>query len=322
VEEQNAEDKINVEQSKDSKNATKKFIFWISGLVVLIFILLILAYFLFPKPSEIEWLSNQMIAVYIAIGLLAASVAAWFILRKTFRTRLKMQKVLKLDPDINDWLIVFNWTPKILYAPTIVASLIASLLMYLNEIDLWFFGSIPGVVTGGIWLAIFFLNFLVEEYSISIKILIITLVSLGCFFLWLHLLGWVVDFLRLFKHLALSVNATGYLLIGIIGLFTILISWLKGLFYYTTITPNYMNLQEGPTESGEQIGREDYNSRIDTSDFLERLMGFGRIIITFKDRKREPISVLTWRIQKKAQMLEKVRAKFAIDYPQKPQNQA
>jgi hypothetical protein len=140
--------------------------------------------------------------------------------------------------------------------------------------------------------------------------------------LWLHLLGWVVGFLRLFKHLALSVNATGYFLVGIVGMFTILISWLKGLFYYMTITPNYMNLQEGPTESGEQIGREDYNSRIDTSDFLERLMGFGRIIITFKDRKREPIGVLVWRIQKKAQMLEKVRAKFAIDYPQQTQTQA
>jgi hypothetical protein len=321
MEEHDVENSRNADQKNNSKKATKKFIFWISGLVALIFILLILAYFILPKPSEIEWLSNQMIAVYIAIGLLAASVAAWFVLRKTFRTRLKMQKVLKLDPDVNDWLIVFDWTPKILYTPTIIASLIASLLMYLNEIDLWFFGSIPAVVTGGIWLAIFFLNFLIEEYSISIKILIITLVSLGCFFLWLHLLDWVLDFLRLFKHLALSINATGYLLIGIIGLLTILISWLKGLFYYMTITPNYMNLQEGPTESGEQIGREDYNSRIDTSDFLERLMGFGRIIITFKDRKREPISVLTWRIQKKAQMLEKVRAKFAIDYPQKTQTQ-
>lgn len=321
MEEQNVEDNKNVYENNGSKSTTKnkKIIFWISGLVVLIVILLILAYFLLPKPSEIEWLSNQMIAVYIAIGLLAVSVAAWFILRKTLRTRLKMQKVMKLDPDVNDWLIIFNWTPKILYAPTIIASLIAAVIMYLNEIDLWFFGSVSGVVIGGIWLAIFFLNFLIEEYSISIKILVITLVSIGCFFLWLHLLGWVVGFLRLFKHLALSVNATGYLLVGIIGLFTILISWLKGLFYYTTITPNYMNLQEGPTESGEQIGREDYNSRIDTSDFLERLMGFGRIIITFKDRKREPISVLTWRIQKKAQMLEKVRAKFAIDHLQQAQ---
>ena len=321
MEEQNIEDNRNVDEKNDSKSTKKKkkLIFWISGLIGLIIIIFILIYFLLGKPSEIDWLSNKMIALYIALGLIAAAVGAWLLLRKTLRTRLKMQTVMKQDPDVNDWLIIFNWTPKILYAPTIAASLLAALLMYLNEINLWFFDSIPGVVIGGIWLAIFFLNFLVEEYSISIKILVIALVSIGCFFLWLHLLGWVVGFLRLFKHLALSVNATGYLLVGIIGLFTILISWLKGLFYYMTITPNYMNLQEGPTESGEQIGREDYNSRIDTSDFLERLMGFGRIIITFKDRKREPIAVLTWRIQKKAQMLEKVRAKFAIDQLQQAQ---
>ncbi len=316
MEEQKVEDNKNVDEKNDSKSAKRKIIFWVSGLVGLIVILLILTYFLLGKPSEIEWLSNKMIAIYIAIGLIAAAVGAWLLLRKTLRTRLRMQKVMKLDPDVNDWLIIFNWTPKVLYTPTIVASLLAAVLMYLNEIDLWFFGSIPGIVIGSIWLTIFFLNFLVEEYSVSIKILIITLVSLGCFLLWLHLLGWVVGFLKLFKHLALSVNATGYLLVGVIGMFTILISWLKGLFYYMTITPNYMNLQEGPTESGEQIGREDYNSRIDTSDFLERLMGFGRIIITFKDRKREPIAVLTWRIQRKAQMLEKVRAKFAIDHLQ------
>ena len=274
-----------------------------------------------PTTSEESglWFSNQMIAIYIAAGVIAAAVGVWVFLRRTFRTRLKMQKEMKLDPDVTDWLIIFNWTPKILYAPTIAASLVASLIMFLNEADIWFFSSIPAVVIGGIWLAIFFVNYLVEEYSMSIKILIIVLVSLGCFLLWLNLLGWVMGFLRLFKYLALSINATGYLLVGIIGLFTILVSWLKGLFYYLAITPNYMNIQEGATESGEQIGREDYNSRIDTSDFLERLMGFGRIIVTFKDKKREPISVLTWRIQKKAQMLERVRGKFAIDYPQQTQ---
>ena len=325
MDEQNIEDGMSTEKKDNSKNASrkKKIIIAASAGIAAIVLLWIIIRLLIPKAAEVQWFSNQMIAVYIAIGFLACSVAAWSILRKTLRTRLKMQMAMKQDPDINDWLIIFNWTPKILYTPTIVASLVASVLMFLNEADFLFFGSIPGVVIGSIWLAIFFLNFLVEEYSISIKILLIAMVSLGCFFLWLHLLGWVVGFLRLFKHLALSINATGYFLIGIIGLLTILISWLKGLFYYLTITPNYMNVQEGPTESGEQIGREDYNSRIDTSDFLERLMGFGRIIITFKDRKREPIAVLTWRIQKKAQMLEKVRAKFAIDHLQqtRPQQQ-
>ena len=286
------------------------------GLVVIAWILI---GYLIPKIAGVGWVSNQMIALYVAAGILVAAVVAWLILRRTVRTRLKMQKVMKLDPDINDWLIVFNWTPKILYAPTIVVSLAAALLMFLSQVGWWLFGSVPAVIIGGVWLAVFFLNFLIEEYSISIKVLLIILISLGFFLLWLHLLGWVTGFLRLFRHLALSINATGYLLVGVIGLFTIVMSWLKGLFNYITITPNSLNLQEGPTESGEQIGREDYNSRIDTSDFLERLMGFGKIIITFKGKNREPIAVLVWGIRKKAQMLERVRAKFAIDQVQPAQ---
>jgi MFS family permease len=310
MEEQNLENSTSAEQKNDSKSTKRKnkFIFWISGLVVLIIILLVLAYFLLPKPSEIEWFSNRMIAIYIAVGVIAGGVLACFLFRKPLRTRLRMQKALKEDPDINDWLVIFQWTPKILYVPTIVASFIAAAFSC--------FQSIPEAAIGGIWFAVFFLNFLIEEYNISIKILLITIVSAGFFLLWLHLLGWVWGFFGLFKHIAVSMNTTVYLLVGIIGLLAILFSWLKGLFYYMSITPNYMNIQEGPTESGEQIGREDYNSRIDTSDFLERIMGFGRIIITFKDRKREPIAVLVWRIQKKAQMLESVRAKFAIDHQQ------
>jgi hypothetical protein len=286
-------------------------------LFALVVVAVVLIRYVVPKIAEVGWVSNQMIAVYVAAGVLAGGVVAWIILRKTIRTRLKMQREMKEDPDIDDWLVIFNWTSKVLYAPTIVTSLAASVLMYLSEGHVAFFGSIPGVVIGGLWLAVFFVNFLIEEYSISVKVLLIIVVSSGFFLLWLHLLGWVMGFLRLFRHLALSINATGYLLIGVIGLFTILMSWLKGLFYYIAITPNYLNLQEGPTESGEQIGREDYNSRIDTSDFLERLMGFGRIVITFKDKKREPISVLVWRIHKRAQMLENVRAIFAIDRVQK-----
>jgi hypothetical protein len=265
------------------------------------------------------WTSNKMIGLYIALGVGAAVVLAWVFVSRTFRTRLKMERSIRQDPDINDWLVVFDWTPKVLYIPTIAASILASVLMFLKGAGLPVVGSMNPDVIGGVWFAVFFVNFLVEEYDISIKILLITLVSLGFFLLWLHLLGWVTDFFRLFKHLALSISATGYLLVGIIGLLTILISWLKGLFFYVTITPNYMNLQEGPTETGEQIGREDYNSRVDTSDFLERLLGFGRIIITFRDKKREPISLLVCGIQEKAQMLEKVRGKFAIDLQQQTQ---
>jgi MFS family permease len=281
---------------KPAKNWKKrtKIIVW-----SLIAVALVLGLVLFISEVNDEgWLSYQA-------GFIAACVLAWFILRRTVRTRLRMEKTVRDDPDINDWLVIHNWTTKILYVPTIIASFIAAALL-----------QIPGInqaAVGGIWFAIFFLNFLIEEYNISVKIVIITLISIGFFLLWLHLLGWAMDFLRLFRKIAISMNSTVLLLAGILGLLTIFISWVRGLFYYISITPNYMNLQDGPTESGEQIGREDYNTKIDTSDFLERLMGFGRIIITFKDKKREPISVLVWRIQKKAERLEGVRAKFSID---------
>jgi len=257
--------------------------------------------------GDVEWSSRKMVALYIAIGVIGGGVGTCLILRKTLRTRLRVQKAIRDDPDINDWLIIFDWTPKVLYVPTIVASFLAALIS-------WIFSSASPTVIGGVWFGVFLLNFIVEEYNVSIKVLLIGLIGIGFFLLWLHLLDHVGNFLMLFKRIAVSVNPTVYLLAGIIGSVAIFVSWLKGLFYYLTITPNFMNVQEGPTESGEQIGREDYNSRIDTSDFLERLMGFGRIEITFKDRKRQPITVLVWRIQTKAQMLEKVRAKFAIDH--------
>ena len=299
------QDEAAVEQQEKQpvKNWKKriKIIVWsiIAIAIVLGFVLFI------SEVNEEGWLSNQMVAVYIAAGFIVAMAAAWFILRKTFRTRLRMQKTIRDDPDINDWLVIHNWTTKVLYVPTIVASFIAAAVLQIPHIN--------EAAVGGVWFGIFFLNFLIEEYNISIKILIIALISVGFFLLWLHLLGWAMAFLGLFRKAAISMNSTVLLLVGFLGVFTILVSWLKGLFYYFSITPNYMNIQDGPTESGEQIGREDYNTRVDTSDFLERLMGFGRIIITFKDKKREPISILVWRIQKKAERLEGVRAKFSID---------
>lgn len=261
--------------------------------------------------------SNKMVAFYIAIGLSVIAIIVWLLLRRTLRTRLRMEKTMKKDPDIDEYLVVFDWTPKVLYFPTIIASFVAAVLMYLHKEELWFFGSMNTNLVASIWFVIFFLNFLTEEYNITIMVMLTTLLSIGFLLLWLHLFGWVKDFLGLFKRFTLEINSTGYLLVSVIGLLAIIISWLKGLFYYVTITPNYLNLQEGPTESGEQIGREDYNTRIDTRDFLERLLGFGKIVITFKDRKRQPITLLVYAIRKRAQLLEKVRAKFVIDHPEK-----
>ena len=144
------------------------------------------------------WTSNAMIAVYIAFGVTSAGVAAWLLMRKTLRTRLQTEKALRLDPDMGDWLVIFGWTPKVLYVPTMLAAALASVLMFLHESGWSMFAGIDPKVVGGIWFAIFFVNFLVEEYNVTLKLLIIAFSCTGFLLLWLHLLGWVTGFLGLF----------------------------------------------------------------------------------------------------------------------------
>ena len=101
------------EEPKGSK-PNKKIMLW--GGVVLAAAIIGggLVYYLLPRIRAVGWFSNQMIAIYIAIGVIGGGILAGFLFRKPLRTRLRMQKVVRDDADINDWLVVFSWTPKIL----------------------------------------------------------------------------------------------------------------------------------------------------------------------------------------------------------------
>lgn len=252
-----------------------------------------------------DWDWKKWLVFSVPFILLVLGVLAWLVLRKTIRTRVKMAKQLREDPDIHEWLIVFNWSRKVLYAPSIAVSLIAAVLMWLKVWE-------PAAI-GGIWLGVFFLNFLVDEYELSIKVLLICLLCVVALLLWLFFLRWTEPFFRFFKNLGIEIDAMGFLLIAVIFLLAIVVSWIRGLFYYVVITPNYMNTQVGPTETGEQISREDYSTRIDTGDFLERLQGFGRLIITFRDHRRQPVVLLVRRIGRVSRKLESIRGKLALD---------
>ena len=70
------------------------------------------------------WTSNKMNALYILLALLGVGVGAWFLLRHTLRSRLRVKKLLQADPDMSNWPIVFGWSPKVLYVPTMLASLL------------------------------------------------------------------------------------------------------------------------------------------------------------------------------------------------------
>jgi len=260
-------------------------------------------------PDSWDW--KKTVILLIPAVLLVAGVLVAVLLRRTLRTRVRMEKQLRADPDINEWLVVFGWSRKILYVPTILYSLVACGLMLLRQ-----HGVLPNLneaAVGGIWIALFILNFLVDEYEISIKVLLIFVLSALALFLWLHFLGWVESFLSFFGNFGTTIGWQGYLVIALLFATAAAISWIKGLFYYVAITPNYLNIQTGPTETGEQVSREEYSTRIDTGDFLERLLGFGRIIITFADQRRQPILLLVGRIGKRAARLESIRGKLAVD---------
>ena len=260
----------------------------------------------------------KIIVLFVPFVLILLAFVAWLLLRRTIRTRLRVNRQLRRDPDINEWVVVFDWSRKVLYLPTIVAALLAAVLMYIGRLQ-WGQGHLSDVIKpeliGGVWLGIFFLNFLVDEYEINLKVLLIVVLFLVSLFLWLAFLGWVEPFLRFFRNLGIRIDPLGYILIAGIFSLAAAVSWIRGLFYYVAITPNYMNVQAGPTETGRHIGHEDYNTHVDTGDFLERLFGFGRIGITFRDRSRMPMVLLVGRIGKVAKRLEAIRSKIALDRP-------
>ncbi len=259
-----------------------------------------------------DWTSNRMIAVYIVVGFVAACVITWLVMRRTVRTRIRTEREVRDDPDIHDWLVIFDWTRKVLYVPTIVVSVVAAILMVLYESDLIGGEGTPRII-GGLWFVVFLLNFVVEEFAVNVKVVLIGALCLLALFLWLHLLGWVRPFVTVLLGLDIRIGPVAYLAVTVLGATAIFVAWIRGLFYYVVFTPNFMNIQWGPTESGDHIAREDFNTHIDTSDILERLMGFGRIIIIFKDQKHPPLTFLVWRVGKRAKKLEAVRGKFAID---------
>jgi hypothetical protein len=268
-----------------------------------------------------NWGWDKYVILAAPLGLVALAALMFLLLRNMLRTRFRMARQLDLDQDVNDWLICFDWSSKVLYLPAIVMSFVGALAMLMIQwkvIPEQPVAQTVAQVIGGLWLLAFMISFLVDEYEMSLKVLAFIVLVMLLLVLWLHLLGWLVAFLRLLGRVSVSMSWQGFLFIGLLFSVGIVVSWIKGLFYYVAITPNYMNIQVGLTESSEQISREDYSTRVDTGDLLERIMGFGRIIITFRDNRRLPMCLLVGRIGRKTTTLESLRGKLAVDAYQPP----
>ncbi len=265
------------------------------------------------RPAEVSgWTWDNYVVFLVPFAVVALGGLVLFLLRHTLRTRARVAKQLREDPDINEWLVAFDWSRKVLYLPVIAASIVGAAVMLMVEAGI--FPEQPtGKVVGGVWVALFVLSFLVEEYDMSLRVLVILVLAAVVFGLWLHQLGWLGRFFSVLGKISVSMSWMGFLFIAVLFSIGIFVSWVKGLFYYIAVTPNYMNIQTGVTETGEQIAREDYSTRIDSSDLLERIMGFGRIVVTFRDNRRLPMTLLVWGIGRKASTLESIQGKLAVD---------
>ncbi|MEN8207771.1 MAG: hypothetical protein ABFR50_00820 [Candidatus Fermentibacteria bacterium] len=252
-----------------------------------------------------NWTSTQIIVFIAPFAIVLLGIVLWLFMRRSIRTRFRMDKQLLEDSDISEWLVVFGWTRKVIYLPVILLSLVFFVLsLLLKE---------PSGTMGAVWLGFFLVNFMIEEYNSGIKELLLLILGLGGMVLWLSYLHWLDDLWLFLGGISADMNGVAYLIFALIFLVAICVSWIRGLFFYVAFTPNYVNIQKGPTESGQQIGREEISTIVDTEDLLERMLGFGQILVSFRDTRREDIRLLVWGIGKKSRKLESIRGAIVIE---------
>jgi hypothetical protein len=61
------------------------------------------------------------------------------------------------------------------------------------------------------------------------------------------------------------------------------------------------------------VSREQFSTCVVAEDLIERMLGFGRIIIMFRDTRRSPMTLLVHGIGKKATQLEAIRSTYLVD---------
>jgi len=259
------------------------------------------------------WGSNPMLATYILSGSILAGEAAVIILLRTARTRYTVERQIRQNRDVHEYVILWNRPRWVLYTPAMLTAVLFGVLLKLRDWGLFPQAATPELL-GGIWVAICFVVVLVEQYHMSIKVVLIAVPSVGVVLLALHLVGYADEAVGLLRYLAVDVPPKLYFMAAFVIGFVLFLGWLHGLFHYVAITPNVADLQRGLTETGRQVKNEDYDVEFDATDVVERwLFGFGRIILTFKDPARPPLVYFVPHASKVDEKIRRVRSVTAID---------
>ncbi len=286
---------------------------------VIVLAVIAAALFLIPLVQLVtgaEWRSNTMLATYILSGIIIAIVGGVVILLKTARTRYSVEQRILQHREVHEYVILWNRPRWLLYLPTLGVSLVFGLVA-LALTSFRAAGDNSQQILralGGVWVAIAVLNVLVEQFHMTIKVVLIIVPSVGMSLLLLHLVGYADDALRLFRFLSVDVPWKLYFMGAVVVGLVIFIGWINGLFHYMAITPNVADLQRGLTETGRQIKNADYDVDFDATDVVERwLFGFGRIIISFRDPSRSPMVFFVPRASVMDEKIRRVRSVTVID---------
>lgn len=259
------------------------------------------------QAEDFSWTDTKAIALYFGSGIVSFGILAFVVLMRRATTRWEMEERLRQDDDIHDWLVIFNWSKKILHVPTICCSFVAAFVV-------WLFPQ-SGEVVGAVWFCVWLFCHTIEDNDIGLAAAIAMFVGV-LLFLVLAIFGGVLDDIAdLARLISLTASPSLYIGFGMIYLISILISYIKGLFYYVAIEPNQMIVQFKIGEDGETFQRSQYDARVEASTDIFEWFFFdmATIKIQFRDGKRSPLEYYVGRIRRKARYLSAVLGVTAID---------
>jgi MFS family permease len=266
--------------------------------------------------ADFSWRSTKAIALYFASGIFCFGIIAFMGLMRRATTRWDMEARLGARHKakaISHWLVIFNWTRKILHIPTIVFAFLAAFIMWLYS-DSENIESI-GSIVGAIWFCVWLFCHTIEDNNISLSVAIALFGGLLLFTV-LAIFGEVDDeIIGAVQTIRIFASPALYLGFGLAYLTSIGLSYVKGLFYYVAIEPNQMIVQFKIGEDGETFQRMQYDARVEaTVDIFEWFFyDTATIKIQFHGGKRSPMEYYVGRIKRKAEWLSAVLGVTAVE---------
>jgi hypothetical protein len=278
-----------------------------------LFALIVFVYFFMIRSivrdvcnDTFSFISNRMFSFYCVLAITVGLLVFIFIFKTTrsVRTRFERENEVRQNPNIKVWLTGYDWGWPILFLPTVVLMAGFGVIGILLSL---IFGDATAVkvileLMGGIVIVFGALNTAVVIFKLRPVVLGIMLLGLVILSLVLLLHGpsTFLNFFKSFRHLGVSIEPLGYLILAYVWSVFLRIIWIRSLFFYWVFVPNRLELQHGLAESNDSVDRDDLRHQIDTDDVILRWWNVGVITFYFPELDRLPITNVMVGIRKKA----------------------